>query len=75
MKSFHSFRIWFYLCSLIYDSEVMCRKKVDTPWSIYRDFTVYHLLKRKLKSNSYEQKNSCRCSFLEVLLFNQVISF
>jgi len=23
------------------DSEVMCRKEVDTPWSIYRDFTVY----------------------------------
>jgi hypothetical protein len=22
-------------------SEVMCRKKVDTPWSIYRDFTVH----------------------------------
>ena len=21
-------------------SEVMCRKKVNTPWSIYRDFTV-----------------------------------
>ena len=21
-------------------SEVMCRKKVDTPWSIYRVFTV-----------------------------------
>ncbi len=21
-------------------SEVMCRQKVDTPWSIYRDFTV-----------------------------------
>ena len=24
----------------MYDSEVMCRKEVDTPWSIYRDFTV-----------------------------------
>jgi len=21
-------------------SRVMCRKEVDTPWSIYRDFTV-----------------------------------
>jgi len=40
MKSSHSFRIWFYLCSLMHDSEVMCLKKVDTPWSIYRDFTV-----------------------------------
>ncbi len=27
-------------CSLMYDSEVKCRKKVDTPRSIYRDFTV-----------------------------------
>ena len=26
----------------MYDSEVMCLKKVDTPWSIYRDFTVYY---------------------------------
>ena len=25
------FRIWFYLYSLMYDLEVMCRKKVDTP--------------------------------------------
>ncbi len=25
----------------MYDSEVMCRKEVDTPWSIYRDLTVY----------------------------------
>jgi hypothetical protein len=25
----------------MHDSEVMCLKKVDTPWSIYRDFTVY----------------------------------
>jgi len=40
LKSFRSFRILFYLCSLMYDSEVMCRQKVDTPWSIYRDFTV-----------------------------------
>ena len=24
----------------MYDSEVMCRQKVDTPWYIYRDFTV-----------------------------------
>ena len=24
----------------MYDSEVMCRQKVDTPCSIYRDFTV-----------------------------------
>ena len=24
----------------MYDSVVMCRKEVDTPWSIYRDFTV-----------------------------------
>jgi hypothetical protein len=61
---------------LLFMIQKLCvAKKVDTPWSIYRDFTVYHLLKRKLKSNSYEQKNSCRCSFLEVLLFNQVISF
>jgi hypothetical protein len=27
----------------MYDSEVMCLKKVDTPWSIYRDFTVQKL--------------------------------
>jgi len=26
--------------SLMYDSEIMCRQKVNTPWSIYRDFTV-----------------------------------
>jgi len=25
--------------------EAMCRKKVDTPWSIYRDFTVRKYLK------------------------------
>jgi hypothetical protein len=25
----------------MYDSEVMCRKEVDTPWSIYQDFTVF----------------------------------
>ena len=25
----------------MYDFEVMCRQKLDTPWSIYRDFTVY----------------------------------
>jgi len=30
MKSFHSFRMWSYLCSLMHDSEVMCRQKVDT---------------------------------------------
>ncbi len=24
----------------MYDSEVMCRKELDTPWSIDRDFTV-----------------------------------
>ena len=24
----------------MYDSEVMCRQKVDNPWYIYRDFTV-----------------------------------
>ena len=24
----------------MYYLEVMCRQKVDTPWSIYRDFTV-----------------------------------
>ena len=24
----------------MYDSEVMCRKEVDTPWSIYQDLTV-----------------------------------
>jgi len=24
----------------MYDSEVMSRKEGDTPWSIYRDFTV-----------------------------------
>ena len=28
----------------MYDSEVMCRKEVDTPWSIYRDFTASHFL-------------------------------
>ena len=27
----------------MYDSEVMCRKEVDTPWSIYRGFTVLKL--------------------------------
>jgi hypothetical protein len=26
----------------MYYSEVMCRQKVDTPWSIYRDFTVHY---------------------------------
>jgi len=31
----------------MYDSEVMCRQKVDTPWSIHRDFTH-----AKKKSNS-----------------------
>jgi len=25
-------------------SKVMCRKKVDTPWSIYRDFTVHSIV-------------------------------
>ena len=25
----------------MHDSEVMCLKKVDTPWFIYRDLTVY----------------------------------
>jgi len=32
-------------------SEVMCRKKVDTPWSIYRDFTVMmnYLFKKTIK--------------------------
>ena len=29
-------------------SEVMCRKKVDTPWSIYRVFTVSYSLKISL---------------------------
>ena len=24
----------------MYDSEIMCRQKMNTPWSIYRDFTV-----------------------------------
>jgi hypothetical protein len=28
----------FHLCSLTYGTEVMCRKNVDTPWSIYRVF-------------------------------------
>ncbi len=27
-------------CSMTSGSEVMCRKKVKTPWSIYRDFAV-----------------------------------
>jgi len=35
-----SIRTCFYLCSMTSGSEVMCRKKVDTPWSIYRVFTV-----------------------------------
>jgi len=26
------------------DSEVMLQKEVDTPWSIYRDFTAYFLI-------------------------------
>jgi hypothetical protein len=30
----------------MYDSEVMCLKKVDTPWFIYRVFTV---LKKNLE--------------------------
>ena len=50
MKSFHSFRIRFYLCSLIYDSEVMCLKKVNTPWSIYQDLTVTSLFEKKKKN-------------------------
>ena len=25
-------------------SKVMCRKIVDTPWPIYRDFTVHEIL-------------------------------
>ncbi len=33
----------------MYDSEVMCRKKVDAPWSIYRDFTaIYFRLGKRL---------------------------
>ena len=43
MKKFHSFRIWSYLCSLMHDSEVMCRKKADTPWSINRVLTAHTL--------------------------------
>ncbi len=44
-KNVHSLRICFYRCSPMYDSKVMCRKEVDTPWSIYRDFTVYVFIK------------------------------
>ena len=32
----------------MYDSEVMCRKKMDSHWSIYRDYTVYFFRKRPL---------------------------
>ena len=32
----------------MYNSEVKCRKEVDTPWSIYRDFTVAYLFIEKL---------------------------
>ncbi len=31
----------------MYYSEVMCRQKVDTPWSFYRDFTVIKNTKTK----------------------------
>jgi len=34
------FRICFYRCSIASGSKLVCRKKVDTPWSIYRDLTV-----------------------------------
>jgi hypothetical protein len=38
----------------MYDSENMCRKKLDTP-SIYRDFTAHVLFKKfKLKENFTE---------------------
>ena len=42
-------------------SKVMCRKKVDTPWSIYRDFTVY----------SYKKK----CEIKVVKTYPEVLSF
>ena len=35
----------------MYDSEVMCRKKVDIPWSIYRDFTVIAMTITNSNSN------------------------
>ena len=38
-RHFH-IRISFYRCSIASCSGVNCRKKVDTPWSIYRGFTV-----------------------------------
>ncbi len=31
-------------------SEVMCRQKVDTPWSIYRDFTVPFCISQRASS-------------------------
>jgi len=34
-------------------SKVMCRKKVDTPWSIYLDFTVG----KKQEENQEKTKN------------------
>ena len=34
-------------------SEVMCRKKVDTPWSIYRDFTVTKNKNKEGGENGY----------------------
>ncbi len=43
---YFSIRICFYHCSMARGSEVMCRKKVDTPWSIYRVFTVLLLLNK-----------------------------
>ncbi len=33
-------------------SKIMCRQKVDTPWCIYRDFTVRKIYKKVTKNSN-----------------------
>ncbi len=43
----------------MYDSEVMCRQKVDTPWSIYRDLTVLVIHKSFSQNDNDYKKYTC----------------
>jgi len=48
----------------------MCRQKVDTPWFIYRDFTVYAVTELGPKTLvgiffSYQLKISCQLNIIE----------
>ena len=52
----------------MYDSEVMCRKEVDAPWSIYRDFTVVYK-HMKIENKKVKQSDLINHVFFKFLLY------